>query len=75
MTNQQAKAGLALIQAIAETIRECGSAPSGVLYAGLMGKVSLEGYNKIIGILKGAGLVREDESHLLHWIGGKESAR
>ena len=33
-----------------------------------MGRVTFEGYTKIIAILVNAGLVKKDDSHLLHWI-------
>lgn len=68
-TAQQLKAGQAMILAVAETIRESGECPSGTIYAALIGRVTLEGYQKILGILKGAGLIRVDASHLIHWIG------
>lgn len=59
---------LEMVFAVSEAIREAGEVPSGTLYAFLMGRVSLEGYNKIIGILKGAGLIKES-NHLLAWTG------
>lgn len=62
------KAGVAMIAAVAEAIRELGSVPSGHLYARLQGKVTLEGYNKLIDILKNAKMV-EEKNHLLTWIG------
>ena len=44
-----------------ETIREAGpnGIPSGHLYAALMGHLSLDSYNAIIGLLKKAGKVKE----------------
>lgn len=56
-----------VIKAIADAIRELGSVPSGHLYAQLMGKMSLECYERIIGILKNTGLVNEN-NHLLIWV-------
>lgn len=62
-------AGTRIILAVAETVRECGECPSGTLYAGLIGRVTLEGYSKILGILKGAGLIEVSPSHLVKWTG------
>jgi hypothetical protein len=58
-----------MLHAVAETIRECGECPSGTVYAALVGRVNLEGYNKILSILTGAGLIAVDESHLIRWVG------
>ena len=56
--------------AVAETIREAGECPSGTIYAAIVGRVSLEGYNKILGILTRAGLIIE-QSHMIRWVGPK----
>lgn len=55
--------------AIADCIRRLGSVPSGHLYARLMGHMSLETYEALIGILIEAGKVKRHPSHLLVWIG------
>jgi hypothetical protein len=68
-TPAETKAAMQMTFAVAETIREAGQVPSGTVYAALIGKVTLEGYQKLIGILKGAGLIQEDASHLLRWVG------
>lgn len=62
-----------MIAGVAEAIREAGEIPSGTLYSMLIGKVDIEGYGKLIGILKNAGLVSES-AHLLKWIGPKVTA-
>ena len=67
MTDQE-KAALQVILAVGSAIKELGSVPSGHLYARLMGRMSLETYNKILGILKRTGAVKE-ENHLLTWVG------
>ncbi len=67
-TAAQVNAALQLTLAVAETIRECGEAPAGTLYAGLCGRVSLEGFQKMIQQLKNAGLVSES-AHMLKWTG------
>jgi hypothetical protein len=70
VTNTEVKAALGIIQAVAEAIRELGEVPSGHLYANLMSKLSLEQYEQLLDVLKGAGLVRESNAHLLTWVGG-----
>lgn len=67
-SKDQVKAAFTMVAAVAEAVREAGRIPSGTLYAALMGKVDLAGYEKLVGILKGAGLV-EERSHELIWIG------
>jgi len=57
--------------AVGEAIRDLGSVPSGHLYAQLMGRMDLDTYNKLIGLLKQANLV-EESNHLLTWVGPKE---
>lgn len=69
ITNDQVKAALEIVKAVAEAIRELGSVPSGHLYAQLMGHMSLERYNKVIDTLVRTGLVRKEPSHLLVWVG------
>jgi hypothetical protein len=58
--------------AIAEAIRTVGSVPSGHLYAQVMSRISLDSYQAIIRMLKGAGLVRESCNELT-WIGPRLS--
>lgn len=70
-TPEQLQAGKKVVMAVAETIREVGSCPSGTLYAGLMGMVSFEGYSKIIRMLTNAGLIEVDRSHMVKWTGRK----
>ena len=57
-----------IVAAIAEAIRDLGSVPSGHLYARVMGILSLDQYNQVIGILKKQGLVTESHYELT-WIG------
>lgn len=65
---EQVTAAIRAAAAVGDAIRELGSVPSGHLYARLMGHMSLDTYNKLIGLLKQADLVKE-ENHLLTWIG------
>lgn len=69
MTAEQVKASIRVVQAIADAIRDLKQIPSGHLYGRLMGHLSLQDYERIIDVLVNAGVVREDPSHLLVWIG------
>lgn len=68
MTPQQKNAALQIITVVSEAIRELKEVPSGVLYSQLMGHMSLDQYNQIIGLIKRTGLVTES-NHLLKWVG------
>lgn len=70
-TPEQTKAALGVLLAVAETVRESKRCPSGVVYAALMGRITLSGYEKILGILKRSGLIEETKGHELVWIGGE----
>lgn len=63
------EAALELVRAVAEMIREVGRIPSGELYALLMGKMTLETYEKMIRMMISENLIRQDRSHMLVWIG------
>jgi hypothetical protein len=67
-TAAQAKAAIGILTAVADTIRELKEVPSGHLYARVMGHLSLAQYEQVIGVLKGAGLIRV-ENHLISWVG------
>lgn len=69
-TQQQLKAGLGIIVAVTETIREAGEVPEGVLYATLMDRMDLAAFEKMVAIVVGSGLVTK-QSHLLRWVGPK----
>lgn len=62
-------ARLAAIQAVADTIRHLRSVPSGRLYASVMGVLSLDRYEQIVGVLVDAALVERSPNHMLRWIG------
>ena len=72
-TKEELKAALHMLVAVAEAIREAKSVPSGHLYAMLCGKVDAAGYERMIGQLKGAGVV-EERNHLLVWCGPQPEA-
>lgn len=69
ITREQARAAFNAVLAVAETIREAREIPSGTMYAALMERVDYAGYEKLISILKGAGLVEETPAHMLRWVG------
>lgn len=62
-------AGLQLLVAVAETIREVKEVPSGTIYAALLGRLTYNGYMGLLASLKGAGLIEERPNHILRWIG------
>jgi hypothetical protein len=72
-TPEQLKAGTQMILAVAETVREAKEAPTGVMYAALTGRVSLDGFQKILGILERANLI-EVRNHVARWIGPEVTA-
>lgn len=68
------RGALAVIQAVADTVREAGETPAGPVYAALMQHgATLQQYERIVGILEGAGLVKvSGGGELLTWIGPKK---
>jgi hypothetical protein len=64
MTNTLA--ALQTVAAVGDAIRSLKTVPSGVLYAQLMGHLTLGQYNAIIAALVNAGVVVE-QNHLLTW--------
>jgi hypothetical protein len=67
-TKQQVLAIFESVRAIADLVKLLSPVPSGELYARVMGHMSLESYDKVIGTLKRAELVSES-GHLLTWVG------
>ena len=73
-TMNPSQAKVEVIHAIAEAIRDAtqavGGTPSGHLYAALMTTgMTLDFYQDCLGVLKRAGLFKEDPSHFLRWVG------
>ena len=70
-TKKQIGAAVAMTAAVAEAVRAAGSegVPAGTLYAALVGRVSHEGFEKLVGLLVRAALVRREANHLLVWSG------
>lgn len=67
-TFREMRAALDVVAALAEVIREVGSIPSGHLYAQVMGQLSIGQYERIVGLLKRAGVI-EERGHVLTWVG------
>lgn len=70
-TKAETAAALNIMLAVTEAIRGLKEVPSGVLYANLMGKLSLEAYQKIIGMLERNKLIEVTSSHVIRWTGPK----
>lgn len=68
-TKEQIQAYILAVRAIADAIKELKQVPAGTMYATLMSKMSLEAFDRIIGHLIDAGVVKRHDSHLLEWIG------
>jgi hypothetical protein len=68
MTNADIQAGLEIMIAAVEAIRDAKSIPSGTLYAAMMDTLSHDAYESMIRQVLRTGLVKQ-ENHLLTWIG------
>lgn len=68
-TKAEINAAMKVVAAIGLAIYEAKEIPSGHLYATVMGTVTLDQYEKIIGMLKDQKLVAETPAHLLRWVG------
>lgn len=64
----EVKAAFAVLVAVSETIREVGQVPAGILYARLMDRMDLAGFESMIRVLVNAGLIRQD-GNILRWVG------
>jgi len=70
-TKEQVKATIETVRAVADTIRDLKQVPSGELYAQVMQFMDLATYQRIVEVLKRAGLVVES-NHMLKWNGPSE---
>lgn len=68
MTNAELQAGLKIMVAAVEAIKDAGSIPSGHLYAAMMGTLSHPAYESMIRQILRTGLV-EQTGDTLTWIG------
>jgi hypothetical protein len=69
---EQIRAALQIANALKDAIKELGQVPAGVLYANVMGHMSLDTFETIISILVKENVVRRDASHMLTYIGPQE---
>lgn len=67
-TEVQIAAAVRITRILADTIKELGEVPSGVLYAQLMGFMNLNDYNACIDFLTRAKLISVT-NHLIKWEG------
>ncbi len=65
---EQVKVAIEVVSELAMVIRDAKRIPSGHLYAHLMGVLSLDKYEMIIGLVKKTGLVIQDGDELV-WVG------
>lgn len=69
MTETQKRAVTHLVHAVAETIRETGTAPLGPMYLAFQSRgLSLDHFQQVIGVLRRAGLI-EVTSETATWTG------
>jgi hypothetical protein len=66
-TTSEVSSAINAIKAVADCIQELGQVPNGVLYSQLMGVMSLNQYNQIIGILERSGVI-ENRNNVLVWV-------
>jgi hypothetical protein len=64
-TKEQVGAVLGVLQALADVVRASGRVPNGHLYARVMGSVSLDQYNQLVGVLVRSGVVRLEHDELV----------
>ena len=67
-TKAEIKAGIQILIAVGQTIRELKTVAAGHLYARLMGKMDLEQFDAMIGVLEKQGLVKRTTDHQIAWI-------
>lgn len=60
---------LSIVHALAEGVRSHGEISGVALHAMVMDRVSIELYNKAIKKLVGLGVVQQDKSGVIKWIG------
>lgn len=74
VTKEQVKAGIEVIRSVGDAIRDLGRVPSGELYARLMGYLTMQDFNNILDVLKGAGLIKIIH-HEIVWVGGQKCSQ
>ena len=67
-TKQQIKGTVEIIKAVADAICDLKRVPSGHLYTRVMNALDIHQYQRVIEIIKDAGLIRIENDELI-WIG------
>lgn len=70
VTQNQVNGYIQVVKALADAIKEAGpmGIGAGELYAVAMRAMSLDAFERTIGLLTKAGLVKRERSHLLVWV-------
>lgn len=66
ITKAEVAAGLNALRALADAVRELREVPAGNLYVAVMGVMSVDNFNKAIGLLVDSKVIRRD-GDLLKW--------
>lgn len=70
-STEKVSAALSIVRAVADTIREVGQAPAGIVYQAFMARgYTMDDYYAVIGFLTRADLI-ESRGDLLIWKGAK----
>lgn len=65
----KAAGAIAIVRAIADTVKELREVPSGTLYSNLMAQgMTLQQYETVLDILKKARVIEVTPAHLVRWI-------
>lgn len=66
---EQLWAYIRALKALADSIRDAGpqGIGAGVLYAAMMNVMSLDAFDRTIGLLTSSGLIRKERTNLLVW--------
>lgn len=68
------KAALRATLALGHAIRDLGEVPEGVLYASVMGAISLSQFESMLASLERARVIERSPEHMLRWIGPTQAA-
>ena len=64
-TREQLRAGIDALLALCEAIRSLGSVPSGVLYAHVMGVMSIDAYASAVATMKSTAMTKSSRTFFL----------
>ncbi len=69
MTTNEIKAGLRIMVAVTEAVRDAGRIGEGLVYAALSSVVTLPAFESLVQQLVGTGLIRREAPNMLVWAG------